>query len=49
MSHKDLSDEDKIIEAINFVALGQPLPEPIERFLKEAGLYESIVNPGKKA
>lgn len=47
MSHADLSDEDKIIEAISFVAVGQPLPEVLETFLRSVGLYEAIVNPGK--
>ncbi len=45
MSHADLSDEDKLEEAIRFVAVGQPLPEVLKVFLEAAGLYDMIVNP----
>lgn len=44
-SYNDLSDEDKLTMAINFIARGQPLPTPLVEFLVEAGLYELIVNP----
>lgn len=46
MSYLDLSDEDKLEQAINFVAIGQPLPDALETFLKDSGLYDTIVNPG---
>jgi len=46
MAHADLSDEDKLRQAINFVAVGQPLPSALTVFLREADLYELIVNPG---
>ena len=47
MAYQELSDEDKIEQAIKFVALGQPLPLVLETFLKEAGLYDVIVYPFK--
>lgn len=43
MSYRDLSDEDKLEEAIRFVATGQPLPDTLTEFLREAGLYDVIV------
>lgn len=46
MSYKDLSDEDKLAQAITFVAIDQPLPKPLEDFLREQGLYDVIVRPG---
>ena len=48
MAYNDLSDEDKLEQAIQFVALGQPLPPVLEAFLKENNLYDLIVNPGGK-
>lgn len=45
MSYAELSDEDKLDEAIKFVAVGQPLPETLEVFLQEVGLYEAITCP----
>lgn len=42
MSYSDLSDEDKLEEAIKFVAVGQPLPETLDTFLREAGLHAAI-------
>lgn len=48
MSYQDLSDEDKIETAIKFVAVDQPLPSELVRFLKEVGLYDLIVGPGKE-
>jgi hypothetical protein len=45
LSYQDLSDEDKLEEAIRFVAMGQPLPDTLDRFLREAGLYEAIMHP----
>lgn len=45
MSYTELSEEDKLEEAIKFVALGQPLPETLDTFLREAGLYEAIMHP----
>jgi len=46
MAYTDLSDEDKLRKAIDFVAIGQPLPSTLTQFLREADLYELIVNPG---
>ena len=46
MAYADLSDEDKLRQAIDFVAVGQPLPKTLIEFLREADLYELIVNPG---
>lgn len=46
MSYQDLSEIDKIEQAIEFVALGQPLPDVLEAFLVASGLYDQIVNPG---
>ena len=46
MTHKDLSDQDKLTEAIKFVAIGQPLPEALKSFLVEAGLHDSVTQPG---
>jgi hypothetical protein len=43
--YTELSDEDKLETAINFVAVGQSLPEPLVEFLKSAGLYEAITLP----
>ncbi len=45
MSYKALSDEDKLEEAIRFIAVGQPLPEPLREFLQEAGLLDVVANP----
>lgn len=45
MRYADLSDEDKIRLAIDFVAQNQPLPETLTSFLVEAGLYDAIANP----
>lgn len=44
-AYDTLSDEGKLLAAINFVAVGQPLPESLERFLIEQGLFDAIVNP----
>lgn len=46
MAYTDLSDEDKIEQAIEFVAHDQPLPVALIEFLVAVGLYELIVNPG---
>ena len=48
MAYEDLSDEDKIEQAIKFVAIDQPLPETLTAFLKGVGLYDLIVSPGKE-
>lgn len=48
MTYRDLSDEDKIELAIQFVAVDQPLPEELVKFLRETALYDLIVNPGGK-
>lgn len=46
MTYRDLSDEDKIELAIEFVAVEQPLPQELVKFLREQGLYDLIVTPG---
>lgn len=46
--YNQLADEAKIEQAIRFVAIGQPMPKEIEKFLKANGLYEWIVKPGDK-
>lgn len=46
MTYRDLSDEDKIELAIQFVAIEQPLPEELKQFLWDTGLYDLIVTPG---
>ena len=47
MAYTDMSEEDKIEQAINFVAIDQPIPPALVEFLKSVGLYELIVSPGK--
>jgi len=47
MSFMELSDEDKIEQAIGFVAIDQPLPPALEQWLKDEGLYEAITSPGR--
>lgn len=44
--YEELSDEDKVLTAIEFVARGMEIPKPLADFLKSHGnLYELIVNP----
>lgn len=45
MAYTDLSDEDKVRTAINFVAEGHPLPKELREFLESEGLYDAIVYP----
>lgn len=45
MGYTDLTDEDKLEEAIKFVATGQPLPKPLEDWLRAEGLYDLVINP----
>lgn len=45
MSYKELSDEDKLKQAIAFVTAGQPLPKDLVEFLEEVGLYEAVTAP----
>lgn len=45
MSYKDLNDEQKLEEAIKFVATGQPMPDALVKFLKESELYELVTVP----
>lgn len=47
MTYDDLSDEDKIRQSIEFVAIGHAIPKSLADFLKEINLYELIVNPGE--
>lgn len=49
MSYEDLSDEDKVLTSIGFVASGTPLPAALRDFLKKEELYEAIVAPGGEA
>lgn len=49
MDYQDLSDEAKISLAIEFVAIGQPIPEILADWLKENGLYDLITKPGFNA
>ena len=45
MSYRDLSDEDKLEQAIAFVALGHPLPHELAEFLRTENLYEVVTQP----
>lgn len=45
MAYDTLSDEDKVRTAINFVAVGHPLPKDLREFLEAQGLYDAIVYP----
>lgn len=46
--YDDLSDEDKIRTAMEFVARGADIPEPLIRFLKSVRLYSAITKPLEK-
>jgi hypothetical protein len=43
--YEDLSDEDKVLYAISFVARGTQMPAVLMQFLKDNGLYELITEP----
>ncbi|QIG73136.1 hypothetical protein EVC00_030 [Rhizobium phage RHph_N37] len=45
MSYEHLSDDDKIVTAIEFVARGGPMPKQLETWLRDNSLYELIMNP----
>ena len=45
MSYENMSDEDKVLQAIEFVARGAVMPHQLRSFLEEQGLYELIVQP----
>lgn len=45
MSYELMSDEDKILQAFDFVARGVPIPNVIAQFLRDEGLYDAIINP----
>lgn len=45
MSYDNMSDEDKIIKAVEFVARGVTIPYQLRRFLEDNGLYELVTNP----
>lgn len=45
MSYENLSDEDKIITAIGFVARGVTMPEHLKQFLESENLYTAITQP----
>lgn len=47
MSYEDMSAEDKIITAIEFVARGVTMPNKLRDFLEEKGLLEAIINPSE--
>lgn len=40
-----MSEEDKVRLAIEFIATGQPIPDVIEGFLRDTGLYEQLMEP----
>ena len=48
MAYTDLSDEERITQAIGFVAIDHPIPTALAGWLKEVGLYDLIVSPGKE-
>lgn len=48
MSYTDLSDEAKLEQAIKFVAIGQPMPRELAKFLMENKLYDLITDPEGK-
>lgn len=43
--YTDLSDEDKLAEAIQFVARGADMPPELEAFLHDNDLYDLILGP----
>lgn len=43
--YEDLSEEDKVLTAIGFVARGMDIPPVLKEFLIQEDLYELIVNP----
>ncbi len=45
MGYDDLSAEEKLQLAIDFVARGQTLPNKLVEFLKAEGLYDAITQP----
>lgn len=45
MSYESMSDEDKILQAFDFVARGVPIPNTIAEFLRMEGLYDAIISP----
>ncbi|QOE32094.1 hypothetical protein CPT_Palo_035 [Rhizobium phage Palo] len=45
MAYEHLSDEDKVLTAIEFVAQGAAIPPALRSFLEDTGLYELITNP----
>ncbi len=45
MAYENLSDEEKVIEAIGFVARGAVMPTVLKEFLESINLYELIANP----
>lgn len=45
MAYEHLSDDDKILEAIRFVARGETMPNVLKEFLDKENMYELIANP----
>lgn len=45
MSYEHLSDEDKVITAIGFVARGVTMPYQLREFLEKQNLYDLVTNP----
>lgn len=45
MAYEDLSDEDKLLQAIGFVARGASMPVVLVDFLRSIDLYELITAP----
>lgn len=44
-AYTDLPDEEKVLLAIDFVARGNPIPEPLRDFLRGEGLLTKIEKP----
>lgn len=45
MAYEHLSDDDKVLEAIRFVAKGETIPNVLKEFLEQENMYDLIVNP----
>jgi hypothetical protein len=45
MAYELMSDDDKVIMAIRFVARGAVIPTQLQEFLRKENLYELIANP----
>jgi hypothetical protein len=45
MAYELMSDDDKVLTAIRFVARGAVIPTQLQEFLRKENLYELIANP----